>query len=282
MVIKEEIRSELKQYLEKHRKPELVNSYLYFLETQYSIKPVIFPPGKLIFRSKDAAMKILEEEGKVWRETEIKIQFSPAGVNEETKKVYICPFSGKVFGDNTHPNPQDAIYDWVSKCPENTERVGGLRVKRFFVSEDSEVIKSYSKKNQGTKPISKIVYSSGQSGKLFANKKAVVKDFINSYLKPTDLIAVQNQNRFQIEESFLTFIQEKLTEENIANFVESLAEYEEFLPFVELWLEGEEEEDEEEEAEEENEEEAEEENEEKAEENKEEDAEEELPTSSEA
>ena len=73
-------------------------------------------------------------------DTEIKIGQDTRSVNEQTKKIYICPFSGKVFGDNTHPNPQDAIYDWVSTCAENNERVGGLRVKRFFVSEDPEMI----------------------------------------------------------------------------------------------------------------------------------------------
>ncbi len=257
-MISEKNRSDLRKYLERHRKPELVNAYLYYVECSQNISPVVFPPGKLIFRNKDAAIKILEEEGKVWRETEIKITFSPACVDEQTKKIYICPFSGKIFGDNTHPNPQDAIYDWVSRCPENTERVGGLRVKRFFVSEDQEVINSYREKNPEKKPIRKVVFSSAQSGKIFHSKAAVVKDFLKHYIRPIDLISVQNQNRFQIEESFLAFIQEKLTEENITSFVEALAEYEEFLPYVEFWLEGDgEEDDAEEEAEDDSEEEVE-------------------------
>ena len=56
----------------------------------------------------DQAIDALEKENKLWNETEIKITYSKEAVNEETKKIYICPFSGKVFGDNTHPNPQDA------------------------------------------------------------------------------------------------------------------------------------------------------------------------------
>lgn len=77
----------------------------------------------------------------------------------QQRKIYICPFTGKVFGDNTHPNPQDAIYDWVSKCPENKERLDGIKVKRFFVSEDPDVIKNYIQKRR--EPISKIVFRLG-------------------------------------------------------------------------------------------------------------------------
>ena len=93
------------------------------------------------------------------RQTEIKIQVGKPTVNAQTKKVYICPFTGKVFGDNTHPNPQDAIYDWVSRCPENTERVNGLKVKRCYVSEDPEIIQNYIEKAMGTYFIKPNIYS---------------------------------------------------------------------------------------------------------------------------
>src|SRR5205807_1578632 len=104
-----------------------------------------------------------------------------------------------VFADNTCANPQDAIYDWVSHCPENTERMNGLRVKRFFVSEDPEVIKNYIVKRKD--PVTKIVFSSAVTGKLFNSKHAVVDDFIKNQLKVLDFAAVPNQNRYQIEES---------------------------------------------------------------------------------
>jgi hypothetical protein len=142
-----------------------------------------------------------------------------------------------VFGDNTHPNPQDAIYDWVSKCPENQERVNGLRVKRFFVSDDPEVIQSYAAKSKVKEPIKKIVFSSVLSGKLFGSKEGVIQDFKKNYLKPLSLIEVQNQNRFSIEEHFLSFIQDQLAEDKIATFVEALAEFEEFEPFIAQWVE---------------------------------------------
>ncbi|MBB65175.1 MAG: hypothetical protein CMO81_08935 [Waddliaceae bacterium] len=243
IVIPEKTRSSLSKYLKASRNPELVNVYLYFLEQLYGLHPVVFPQSKMIYRDSDEVVRVLEGENRLWKETEIKIGYYAPSVNEETSRIYICPFSGKVFGDNTHPNPQDAIYDWVSKCPENTERVGGLRVKRFYVSEDPEVIKGYADKDQHKKGkgITKVVYSSALSGKLFSTRKAVVADFQKNYLKRLSLVEVQNQNRFQIEDKFLAFIKEHLSTEKLTSFVEALADYEEFMPYVEQWIDGEEE-----------------------------------------
>jgi hypothetical protein len=236
-VINEEIKKALEQFLEQNSNVELINTYLYFIELKFDLKPVVFPKEKTIYQSADEVVRLLEKEGKLWHETEIKIGVSNQSVNEQTQKIYICPFTGKVFGDNTHPNPQDAIYDWVSKCPENKERIGGLPAKRFYISEDPEVIKSYLAKVKHKEPISKVVYSSVQSGKLFNSKEAVIQDFKANYLKPLSLVEMQNQNRFQIEEHFLAFIQKQLAEEKVASFVEALAEFEEFTPFVEQWVE---------------------------------------------
>lgn len=237
VVITDEMKDILQQYLADNPQAELINTYLCFIENKFNLQPVLFPKDKIIYQSADDAVKNLEKKGELWHETEIKIGFSNLSVNEQTQKIYICPFTGKVFGDNTHPNPQDAIYDWVSKCPENKERMGGLRVKRFFVSEDPEVIKSYIAKTKPKEAITKTVFSSVLSGKLFSSKKAVIDDFKQNYLKRMSLIEVQNQNRFQIEELFLAFIQSQLTEDKLASFVESLAEIAVFTPFVTEWLE---------------------------------------------
>lgn len=237
VVVSEKIKKELLKYLVAQRKPELVSSYLFYLQRQYELSPVVFVPGKLIYQSAEVAVRKLEKEGKIWRETEIKIGFGPPSVNEETKRIYICPFTGKVFGDNTHPNPQDAIYDWVSNCPQNTEKSGGVKTKRFFVSEDKEIIKNYIKPQQ--KAIIKSVYSSAISGKLYNSKIAVISEFKQNYLKPMTLVEVQNQNRFQLEDEFLSFIEKHLEEEKITSFVEKLAEDEHFLPFVNKWIEAE-------------------------------------------
>ena len=229
------LKEELMQFLKKNRKADLITTYLYFLEKKYHVRPVLFAREKTIYQSQEDLIKKLEAQGKLWRETEIKIQFGQQSVNEQTKKIYICPFTGKVFGDNTHPNPQDAIYDWVSTCPENTERANGLRVKRFFVSEDPEVIKNYIIKQK--EPIKKIVYSSAVTGKLFNSKQAVIEDFIKNQLRAMELVEVPNQNRYQIEEHFLAFIQTQLEEGKISAFVETISDFKEFAPYVEHWLE---------------------------------------------
>lgn len=231
-----EQKNELLKFLKKNRNADLVTVYLAFIEEKHHLRPVLFPRDKIIYQSIDNLIAKLEEQGKLWRETEITIQFGQQSVNEQTKKIYICPFTGKVFGDNTCPNPQDAIYDWVSKCPENKERVGGLPVKRFFVSEDPEVIKNYSSQRKAS--MKKVVYSSAVTGKLFNSKAAVMEDFKKNHVKTLTLFEVQNQNRFQIEEHFLGFIQQHLTEEKIAKFVEALAQHLEFGPYLGKWVES--------------------------------------------
>jgi hypothetical protein len=240
IVITDDQKKALEQFLDENRPAELINTYLYFIENKFHLQPVLFSKDKVIYQSTEDAVRQLESENKLWHETEIKIGFGQASVNEKTTKIYICPFTGKVFGDNTHPNPQDAIYDWVSRCPENTERVGGLRVKRFFVSEDAEVIKSYIDKTKTKKEaIKKVVYSSVLSGKLFNSKEAVIEDFKRNYLKKLTLVEVQNQNKFKIEDHFLEFIQKYLVEDKITSFVEALAEHDVFIPYVERWIETE-------------------------------------------
>lgn len=236
LVISEENKEAIGRFLQENSPAELINTYLFFIEYRYNLKPVLFPKDKIIYQSAEDAIAQLEKQDKLWHHAEIKISFGEESVNEQTRKIYICPFTGKVFGDNTHPNPQDAIYDWVSKCPENTERIGGLRVKRFFVSEDPDVIKNYINQSKLKEPITKTVFSSVLSGKLFNSKHAVVEDFKKNYLRRLSLVEVQNQNRFEIEERFLNFLQKQLEEDKITAFVEAMAEMPEFQPIVETWL----------------------------------------------
>ncbi len=230
------IQESIKHFVENTKRPELIATYLHFVEEKYRLEPVLFIKDKLVYKGADDAIALLEREDKLWRETEIKIGYVKSSVDENTTKIYICPFTGKVFGNNTHPNPQDAIYDWVSKCPENTERQGGLKAKRFFISEDPEVIKSYAAKFAPKAPIVKVVYSSAINGKLFHSKEAVIDDVRENYLKRVSLVDVMNQSRFQIESSFMQMIEEQLREDKIASFVEQLSEIEAFKPYVEAWL----------------------------------------------
>lgn len=237
LAIPERVITEIESFLKKNRKADLVTTYLYYLEKKYNLDPVVFIREKRIYQSEEELLKVLERENKLWRETEIKIQVGQTAVNEATKKVYICPYSGKVFGDNTHPNPQDAIYDWVSKCPENTERKDGIRVKKFYVSEDPEVIKNYIKKRK--EPLKKTVYTSLITGKLFDSKKGVIEDLRKNHIRSIPLQDVPTQNRFEIQEDFLGFIQEYLDEAKIRAFVEKLSDYEPFASYVEKWMEEE-------------------------------------------
>ncbi|MDE3056126.1 MAG: DUF2709 domain-containing protein [Verrucomicrobiota bacterium] len=234
--ITEQQKEFLLQFLKKNRGADLVAVYLAFVEDKYHLRPVLFPKEKMIYQSFEQLTSHLEAQGKLWREKEIVIQFGQESVNDLTKKIYICPFTGKVFGDNTHPNPQDAIYDWVSTCPENKERVGGLPVKKFFVSEDPDVIKNYISERKAS--VKKVVYSSALTGKLFNSKAAVIDDFAQHHVKSLNLLEVQNQNRYQIEEKFLSFIQDHLTEEKIAQFVDGLSHYPEFQSYVAKWVEA--------------------------------------------
>ena len=237
LLISDDFKSRLQKFLSANSSTELVNAYLFFIENKFNLKPVLYPKNKVIYQNAEEAVKALStDEAPLWREAEIKITFSRESVNAETRKIYICPFTGKVFGDNTHPNPQDAIYDWVSKCPENTERVGGLRVKRFYISEDPEVIKSYIDKEQHKEPLTKKVYSSILSGKIFNTKETVINDFKSNYLRPMTLLEVQNQNRYTIEQSLLDFIQGQLVEDKVGAFLEALADDEAFVPYVEKWV----------------------------------------------
>lgn len=108
----------------------------------------------------------------------------------------------------------------------------------FFVSDDPDVIKTYIQPRK--EPISKIVFSSALTGKLYNSKETIIEEFRRSFLKPMSLLEVQNQNRFEIEDSFLQFIQDQLAENKIAAFVEALAEDETFAPYVTKWVESDE------------------------------------------
>jgi len=236
LVIPDRVYNSLLEFVTAVKRPELIASYLHYVEQLLELQPVLFVKERKVYKNVDDAIRLLEEKGELWRETEIKIGYEKAAVNDETTKVYICPFSGKVFGNNTHPNPQDAIYDWVAHCPQNNELVGGVRSKRFFISEDPEVIKSYAQKCKTKEPVTKVVYSSVINGKLFHSKEIIVDDLRENYLKRVSLVEVQGQSRFNIEEGFMALIEEYLQDEKIAAFVEALAARKEFLPYVEQWL----------------------------------------------
>ena len=229
--------SELEGFLKKNRKADLITTYLFYLERKFKLKPVVFIKEKTIYQSEAILIEHLEKENKLWRETEIKIQIGKKNINEATKRIYICPFSGKVFGDNTHTNPQDAIYDWVMKCPENKERVDGVKVKKFYVSEDTDVIKNYIKQNK--EPLKKKVYTSLITSKLYNDKRGVIQDLKKNQVREFSMKEVPTQNRFEIQEDFLEFIQDQLEETKLSAFVEKLSKEDSFEKHVQRWMEEE-------------------------------------------
>lgn len=238
MEISEEIKPKLLNFLESRKKPELLATYLFYLEQAMGLRPVVFVRDKIIFKNVEDAIRILEADKKIWRETEIQICSGKPEVNEQTKRIYICPFTGKVFADNVYENPQDAIYDWLSSCPQNVERQGGVRVKRFLVSDDPKVIREYIVPPKET--IVKTVFASVITGKLFHNLSDLLEDFVSGYLRPMTLKEVQNQNRFQLENSFLALLQDALEEEKIAEFIEGLADDSAFHIYISQWVDTEE------------------------------------------
>ncbi|QXE27481.1 DUF2709 domain-containing protein [Chlamydia buteonis] len=238
MNISGSIKQKLLQFLGKQKAPELLATYLFYLEQALNINPVVFVRDKIIFKTPEDAIRILEEDKKVWRETEIQICSGKPEVNEQTKRIYICPFTGKVFADNVYADPQDAIYDWLSSCPQNTERQSGVRVKRFLVSDDPNMIKEYIAPPK--EPIVKTVFASAITGKLFHSLPALIEDFSSSYLRPMTLEEVQNQNKFQLEGTFLSLLQDALVEDKIAEFIESLADDTAFHVYISQWVDTEE------------------------------------------
>ncbi len=244
LAISEGIYKDLLDFIKKNRNVDLITTYLSFLEMKHNLSPVVFMKEKKIFLSQDHLVKALEKEHKLYRETTIKIQLGKKSVNEESKKIYICPYSGKVFADNTHPNPQDAIYDWVSNCPENTERKDGIRVKKFYISEDPEVIKNYITPQSAE--LSKTVFSSVVTGKLFNSKKGVIQDLLENQIKSIPMKQVTTQNRFELHDDFLQFLESNLEDSKVSAFVETLSTREEFTKYIKKWMEDSEEEAEEE------------------------------------
>ncbi|MDN3508231.1 MAG: DUF2709 domain-containing protein, partial [Simkaniaceae bacterium] len=87
--------------------------------------------------------------------------------------------------------------------------------------------------------VTKIVFSSAITGKLFNSKEAVIADFKKQQLKPLSLVEVANQNKFNLEEDLLEFIQKHLDESGVGAFVEAMSKIDEFSKYTKNWVEEE-------------------------------------------
>ena len=54
------------------------------------------------------------------------------------------------------------------------------------------------------------------------------------------LVDVANQNKFNLEDHLLNFIQDHMDESKVSSFVEAMNKEEEFAEFVNQWMEGQE------------------------------------------
>jgi hypothetical protein len=234
--ISPEHKSELMKFLKKHLEADAVEGYCAHIEHKFKLKPIACPREKVICQSLDDLIHYLESHGKLWRETEITIQFGKQSVNENTKKIYICPFCSKAIGENMDANPADWMYEHVAKCKSNNIIVDGLPVKKFLVSEDPDMIKEYITERKAS--VKKVVYTSA-SGKLFNSKAAVLEDFKKNQVKPMTLYeVVQNPREFTVEGRLASLRDEFIVEEKIIAFLEALSKFPEFEPYVKRCQEG--------------------------------------------
>lgn len=235
--ISPEHRSELLKFLKKNPDADAVAGYCAYVEQKYRIKPVVYSRQKKIYKTLDDLMKHLEAEGKFCRETEITIHYGKQSVNDNTKKIVICPFCSNVIGDNMVQNLSDAAYEHVRKCKDNHELVGGVPSKRFSVSEDSDLIATYMTERKAA--VKKVVYTSA-TGKLYNSREAVIDDFKKNQMKPVSFYeVVLNPKEYEIEESLAAFRDDQVVEEKIISFLEGLSKHTEFEPYVKRCQEGE-------------------------------------------
>lgn len=235
MIIEETVEKDIQKYLTEKREVEVLSAYFFFLEKVHTLSPVLSLKDKVIYSTKEHALQTLEEKNALWKEVKVLVKKGNFHVNEYTKKIYICPFSGKVFGDNTHPNPQDAIYHWVANCPENKENDHGMKTKRFYVSEDPKMIKKYLdlKVNDEVR----VVYSSLASRKLFQDREGIRKEYEKKYLSQISLEESYEQEKYQLEAELSELLKRELVEEKVQEFAYALSQRELIYPLIRHWFE---------------------------------------------
>ncbi len=88
ITISETLKDELLKFIKKNKKADLITTYLLFLEKKFNIRPVLFIRDKTIFQSQEELIKNLEAQNKLWRETEIKIQYGQQRERIQGSKIF--------------------------------------------------------------------------------------------------------------------------------------------------------------------------------------------------
>ena len=206
--------------------------YILILQHVHDIDPVVFLPNKVIFKNSEDAVHKLTTKAHTHNiaiETiKILMHRQAAVVNDETTKIYICPYTGKVFGNNTCNYPEDEIYDWVSTYATSNNIGTGTK---FFISSDKELINTYLSSNPDNY---KTVYKIQGNNQLFLDVVTAEKQLVKS-LVPMDLNSVLNQNKFQIEASFLKVCQHVLQDSYISKIVAVLNQAPTLKQYSHIW-----------------------------------------------
>ena len=240
--ISKQLLDHLEKQIKAKKNPSCGTAYMYYLKNILKISPVVYMPSKTIYESIQHCIEHLSDKNEIYRETSIKICYQASAVNNETTKIYICPYSGKIFGNNTHENPQDAIYDWVSRCPENKDYINGIKSKKFFISEDPKTISQYINKNEKT--IEKKVYAPFHNKGILKDKvyntiSSLEKDIANKCFKSISIQDCDDESRYIISDGLTN---NYLNDDTFTEFYNILSNREEFDYFTHLWSQEEEEE----------------------------------------
>ena len=75
------------------------------------------------------------------------------------------------------------------------------------------------------------------TGKLFNSKKGVTKDLLDSHIKHIPMKQVTTQNRFELHDDFLKFLETNLEDSKVSSFVETLSDRDEFTKYIAKWME---------------------------------------------
>eukprot|EP00105_Crassostrea_gigas_P044026 XP_019928174.1 PREDICTED: uncharacterized protein LOC109620371 [Crassostrea gigas] len=190
-------------------KGEFTELFLNFITLEYDIRPVLYLGNRTIYRTPEEAFEKLTKNDEAYTCIKLNTVGHKPEVDNETTKIFICPFSGKVFGNNMFLHPEDVIYEWVMNCPENKVGKSGMKERRFYVSEDPKLISSYKKEEVVE---TKEVFKSISSKKLFLSQEDAIED-VKKSLKPMSISEVVSQKKHKLDDDFIELLQKVLDED---------------------------------------------------------------------
>lgn len=231
------LKESLMKFSKSHPHSSIEEAFLLVvLEHIADVHPVLYVPEKLIYQNQSVLSKhldYLERSGMLYREAQVIVKKEEDSVNSETTKVFINPFNNAVFGNNCFLHAEDEIVNSVATCPENTERAGGVKAIRYFVSTDPKVIHSYI--HATSVPTVKTMFICNRTKKLFATKEGAKEEALKGQIKELSMLEMGIQKRNSPQSEFLSFLEKAITEEGLANFIAAIQKDKDLLPLLERW-----------------------------------------------